>query len=315
MKLTRLILILTMTLTPIATQAQTTAELLGYPADAKLLIIHGDDIGMCHSHNVAAIDALEKGIVTSGSIMVPCPWLLEIAEYAKAKPDADLGLHLTLTSEWKRYRWRPLAALPLVKGLIDAEGYIHHDVESTVRNAKPEEVEAELRAQIEHALASGIKPTHMDSHMGTIYADTRFVKVALNLSEEYDIPFMFFHPTPSVMQMAEGRFDHDIYNELKKRNVPMLDGLYSIHDTPVERAEPFYKNLIRNLQPGVSELILHLAVPGDEIKAITGSHRQRAEDYRLFTSESMRQFIKEQGVNLIGWKDLKPLWDKRIRVQ
>ncbi len=133
----------------VSTQAETVAEKLGYPADAKLVIIHGDDVGMCHSANTSAADALEKGIVTSGSIMVPCPWFLEAAEYCRKNPETDLGIHLTLTSEWKHYRWRPVAALPLVKGLIDAEGFMHHGVRSVYSNASVKEAEAEIRAQIE----------------------------------------------------------------------------------------------------------------------------------------------------------------------
>ncbi len=152
-------------------QGQNTAERLGYPADARLLIIHADDTGMCHSANLASIDALKKGIVTSGSIMVPCPWFMEIADYAREHPEIDLGLHLTHTSEWKSYRWRPLALSSLVPGLIDAEGYMHSHVGSVVRSSNAKEIEAEIRAQIEFALQNGVKPTHLDSHMGTLYAE------------------------------------------------------------------------------------------------------------------------------------------------
>lgn len=293
--------------------AQSIAEKLGYPADAKLLIIHADDIGMCHSANVSAIDALEKGIVTSGSIMVPCPWFMEIAAYARENPEVDLGLHLTLTSEWKLYRWRPITPANLVKGLLDADGYMHRGVRAVAERATPREIEHELRAQIEHALASGVRPTHMDSHMGTIYTRSDYVKVALKLAEEYDIPFMYFNPTPQMLEIAEGRYDYDIHKDLMNQGIPMLDALFSISNTPVEEAEAFYQNVISNLKPGLSELILHLAKEGDEIRAITGSHRQRVEDYRIFTSPEMREFIQEQEVHLIGWKDLLPLWKNRQR--
>ncbi|RJP21608.1 MAG: ChbG/HpnK family deacetylase [Candidatus Omnitrophota bacterium] len=313
--ITRLILILFLVcagMTKIS-EGQTLAERLRYTADAKLLIIHGDDIGMCHSANVAAIDALEKGIVTSGSVMVPCPWFMEIAAYAREHPDIDLGLHLTHTAEWKHYRWGPLAGRSVTPGLVDERGYMHPDVFSVVRSSNAREIEAETRAQIEFALKHGMKPTHLDSHMGTLYAIREFADVAIKLAEEYDIPLMLFHLTPHIRQMLDSRdfYTPAFVESLETRDFPLLDALYQIHNTPVEKSEEFYRNVIRNLQPGVSELIIHLADASKEIEAISSSHRQRVEDYRIFTSPEMREFIREQGVQLIGWKDLYQLWKER----
>lgn len=297
--------------TSIHTYSETTAEKLGYPSDAKLLIIHADDIGMCHSANVASMDALTKGIVTSGSIMVPCPWFLEIAQFSQEHPDIDLGLHLTLTAEWRRYRWRPLAPVSTVANLLDPEGYMFRDVRSVASNASAEEIKTELRAQIEFALAHGIKPTHLDSHMGTIYARPDYVRAAIELSEEYDIPFMLFRATPQIIEMTGDRFDHELSAAMDRRDVPLLDGLYSIKDTSPDESRQFYRQVIQSLQPGVNELIIHLAVESDEIKAITNSWRQRVFDYQIFTDPKMREWIEAQGVILIGWDDLLPLWKQR----
>jgi len=99
---------------------RTLAERLGYPRVAKLLIVHADDLGMAHSINAATIKAFETGLVNSGSIMIPCPWLPEIAAYARANPNADLGLHLTLTSEWKLFRWGSVLPKDSVRSLFDA---------------------------------------------------------------------------------------------------------------------------------------------------------------------------------------------------
>jgi len=150
-------------------QTKTIAERLGYAPDAKLLIIHADDLAVAHSEDSASFDALDKHAVTSASIMVPCPWLSEVAEYAKAHPDADLGLHLTLTSEWKSYRWGPVASTNTVPSLLDPSGYLWPDTPQALGALKPAEVEREIRAQIERANAFGIHPTHLDSHMGTLF--------------------------------------------------------------------------------------------------------------------------------------------------
>ena len=297
-------------------RAQTVAERLGYPADARLLILHGDDIGMCHSANTSAIDALQKGIVTCGSIMVPCPWFLEIASYAGQHPEADLGLHLTLTSEWKFYRWRPLAAQSLVKGLIDSEGFMHHAVSEVNQNASPQEVEAELRAQITVALQHGIKPTHLDSHMGTIYYNPGYLPVAMKLSEEYDIPLMLFRASPEILKEL-GEKQQEQYTvlsqQLEQRGIPLIDALPSLKETPVDQYEEGYKELIAGLKPGVSEIILHLADESREYEAITGSYPRRLAEYRLFTRPAMKEYIEKQGIHLIGWKDLLPLWKQRSR--
>ncbi len=307
------VLFLVFGMTALEKQSKTVAERLGFPAKAKLLIIHADDIGMSHSANTASFDALEKGIVTSGSVMVPCPWFLEVADYARNHPDVDIGLHLTHTSEWKDYRWRPLAVASLVPGLIDSQGYMHRNVGGVLGSANAEEIGAEIRAQIEFALKNGMKPTHLDSHMGTLYAKKEFFEVAVKLAEEYDIPFMLFHLTPEIRKRAGDSqlYPQSFVDMMDARGVPMLDALYSIHDTAVEESEAFYKNVIKNLKPGVSEIIIHLASPSPEIEAITNSHRQRIMDHRVFTDPEMREFIHDQGVHLIGWKDLHKLWKER----
>src|SRR5262245_3119119 len=144
------------TLVTVVTDAQTPAtktlvERLGYPADAKLLIVHADDLGAAHSINIASIKAFEVGLVNSGSIMIPCPWLSEIATYARSHPEADLGLHLTLTSEWTPYRWGPVLSKERVPSLLDSSGYFYLTESEAAAKANPKEVEAEVRAQIERA--------------------------------------------------------------------------------------------------------------------------------------------------------------------
>src|SRR5687768_329045 len=169
-------------------QDRTLAERLGYPRDAKLLIVHADDLGMAHSVNAATLKAFETGLVNSGSIMVPCPWLPEIAAYARANPQADLGLHLTLTSEWTTFRWGPVTPKDRVSSLLDKNGYFQLTETEAAAKADPKEVELEIRAQIERARASGIQPTHLDSHMGTLYQNKALFEIFLKVAREYKLP-------------------------------------------------------------------------------------------------------------------------------
>src|SRR2546423_1183455 len=164
------------------------AERLGYKAADKLLIINGDDCGMCHAANMATIECLEKGLMRSATIMVPCPWFPEIAAYAKAHPESDFGIHLCHTSEWSKYRWGPVADREKVPGLLDPDGYLWHEVPDVYAHATPEEALVEGRAQIRRALAAGIDVTHLDSHMGTLQLDPRYLKMYLQLATEFNVP-------------------------------------------------------------------------------------------------------------------------------
>src|SRR5215469_1887552 len=168
-------------------QTKTVAERLGYPPDAKLLIVHADDLAVAHSVDAASFDALDKNAVTSASVMVPCPWLNEVAAYAKDHPRADLGLHLTLTSEWKLYRWGPVESKDKVPSLLDSSGFLWPETAPAAQNIKPEEAEREIRAQVERAVAAGIRPTHLDSHMGVLFARPNLFAVYVKVAHEYGL--------------------------------------------------------------------------------------------------------------------------------
>src|ERR1041385_5722793 len=174
----------------LSAQQQTGAERGGDPRDAKRRISHADDLGFAHSADAASFDALNSGAITSASIMMPTPWVTEVAAYAKAHPDADLGLHLTLTSEWQTYRWDGLAPTDKVPSLYDADGTLPNDEAIVAKRAKPEEVERELRAQVERALALGIKPTHLDSHMGALFTKPELVAAYVQVAHDYHLPFL-----------------------------------------------------------------------------------------------------------------------------
>jgi len=183
-------------------QTKTVAERLGLPADTKLLILHADDLGVAHSVNAASFDALDKGAISSASIMMPTPWVTEVATYAKQHPNADLGLHLTLTSEWLTYRWGSVESKDKVPSLLDSTGTFPSEVPPVVARAKPAEVERELRAQVERAIALGIRPTHLDSHMGTLFTTPELIATYVKVAHDYRLPFLAMKTTPGGTAMS-----------------------------------------------------------------------------------------------------------------
>jgi hypothetical protein len=283
-----------------------TAQRLGYPADAKLLIIHADDLAVAHAQDMASFEALNRGAVTSASIMVPCPWLPEVAEYAKAYPDADLGLHLTLTSEWKTYRWGPVAPRDQVASLLDPLGYLFPDAGEAARNIKPEEAEREVRGQVETARKMGIRPTHLDSHMGVLFSKPALMAVYANVAHQYNLPFLMLK-VPGVPA--------DMYSALSPKDV-ILDHVFMA--APPLKPEDwlsYYTHILKTLPAGVSELIVHLAYDDDEMKAVTANHPDydgawRQRDFNVVTSPEFRQALEENHITLLTWRELGKLLPK-----
>lgn len=276
--------------------------------DKKLLILHADDLGMSHSANRATLKAIEAGVVSSASIMMPCGWVSEVVEWAKKHPEADLGLHLTLTSEWGTLRWRPVAPADKVKGLIDPQGYMWSSVEQVVRHASPQEVELELRAQIEMALKLGLKPTHLDSHMGTLYADPRFFEVFLKLGIEYKITPMVFSPTPEIMLMASARGMNykEVYQRIQQAGLPTIDSLnpqYEIGES-YDKHRARLHQYIRQLKPGVNELIVHLGEADPEGRAITSHWQYRVDELRILMEPAFKELLQQSGVQLYTYREL-----------
>jgi predicted glycoside hydrolase/deacetylase ChbG (UPF0249 family) len=287
-----------------AAQQPSLAERLGYPRDAKLLIVHADDLGMAHSVNTATIKAFETGLVNSGSIMVPCPWLSEIAAYARANPQADLGLHLTLTSEWTQFRWGPLASRNRVGSLLDKDGYFRLTESEAAAQADPKEVELEIRAQIERARAMGIQPTHLDSHMGTLYQNKALFDVFLRVARDYKLPVRVAKAWVARAEFLSGSLtEKDVY----------IDRVLDINPgvTPQDWAK-FYSDAIRNLEPGVTEVVIHLAYDDAEMRGATSDHPNwgaawRQRDFEFFTSDAFRKVLEENQIKLVTWREIGKL--------
>jgi chitin disaccharide deacetylase len=224
-------------------------------------------------------------------------------------------LHLTLTSEWKYLRWRPVASPEKVKGLLDEEGFMWRSERQTATKATPQEVETELRAQIERALQFGLKPTHLDTHMGTLYTRKDFFDVYTKLGKEYGIPVMVMRPTPEIIAYGKRAglpITEDLLKKVEADGFVMLDHL--VTGVPgknfAERKEA-YKNLLRNLKPGVTMLIVHLGMNDPELKATTGAWEERYGDFLSFTDPEIEALIKELGVKLTTWREMgKISWKK-----
>jgi len=304
MRLSKYSVAIMLLISPLTTafgQTKTIAERLGYPPKSKLLILHADDLAVAHSEDTASFDALDKHAVTSASIMVPCPWLSEVAAYAKDHPDADLGLHSTLTSEWKSYRWGPVESKDRVPSLLDPSGYLwpdtdHHDL-------KPEEVEREIRAQIERALAMGIHPTHLDSHMGVLFSRPELFAVYVKVAREYKLPFLAVRSPEAPKELLSMLSDKDLILD----SVVMADPKVPIGDW-----KAFYSNAIKNLKSGVTEIIVHLGHDDAEMQAVMVDHPDygaawRQRDYDVVTSAEFQKALRDNHVILIHWKDLKKL--------
>jgi predicted glycoside hydrolase/deacetylase ChbG (UPF0249 family) len=290
---------------------RTLAERLGYQASDKLLIVNGDDAGMCHAANQATIDSLQNGWMTSATIMVPCPWFPEIAAYAKAHPQADFGVHLTHTCEWKNYRWGPVSGRHAVPGLVDRDGYLWPDILSVYLNATPEEAETEARAQVQKALAAGIDVTHLDSHMGTLQYDLRFYAVYRRLALEFNLPLRM-----ASQDMLETRAAGQIRAQLAADGVVFPDYLIHGGREKGETVTTYWKRMLANLKPGVTELYIHAALATEELKHITGSWEDRATEHRLFTTDpEIREILKAQGVKPIGYRALRDLQRRERTVQ
>ena len=287
-------------------------ERLGFAPDTKVLIINCDDLGMCHAENAATFNALLNGVATSATVMMPCPWVPEVVQWKKEHPEADLGVHLTLTSEWKRYRWGPVVGRELLPSLVDPQGYMWKDCEPLWEHVKPDEAYRECRAQIEMAIRLGLDPTHIDNHMGSLQTHPELWKIYLRLAKEFNLPVRMASEELYAAMGAAGR--RKIYAENGIIGPDVLiypDALPFPEPKSPEETPAYYEKILRSLQPGkVYELYLHCALEGPELQHITGYHWRRQADYDWLVSPKTRQLIDQLGIKLIGYRPLRDLQRK-----
>ena len=289
----------------------------------KYLIINADDFGMCRAGNLAVFDLLKSGGITSSTIMAPCGWAPEACKFAKENPQFAIGVHLTLTSEWSNYRWAPVSASN-TESLRDEDGYMFKESDEVEKNVDIDEVEAEIRAQIERLKKLGLTPSHLDNHMGSLYGieTGRFelLNLVLDIAGEYGLPFRFpgtFTDDQLNNTMLDIKIDKNIIMGLfekitayaKSRGVITPDYLIPGEWTgPQKDSYDNYREYIYELYKtfpeGVTETYIHPALECDELKGTSSVWERRVWEYKLFSDPKTKQHIESCGIKLINYRDL-----------
>lgn len=307
----------------------TYAERLGYPKGAKVLILHVDDAGMSYDSNEGAIAALTKGVANSCSVMMPCPWVPGFVRFLHQNPSIDAGLHLTLTAEWQDYRWGPLTGKPTVPGLVDSVGALWPSVEDVVKHATADEVEKEIRAQVERAEKMGFKPTHYDSHMGTLFATPAFLERYIKLGIEKNTPVMLPGGHNSLIKQETGTSDERLQQMrtlgqmLWMAKLPVLDDLHNFSynwqppagvSTDEKALQAFktakYIESVRLLKPGVTMMIMHCTATTEVFPKISDSGPIRKGDLLAMLDPALKAALQKEGIILATWRELKERRDR-----
>lgn len=285
---------------------------------AKYLIIHADDAGMSHSVNKGTIDSIESGIVSSASMMVPCPWFPAWAKYAQENPEGCYGIHLTLTNEWEDYRWGPVASRDKVPSLVNKEGDMWDSVPEVAANVKAHEVEIELRAQIDKALEYGVPLSHLDTHMGAVISRPDLLEIYVNLGIEYDLPVMWvrrFGEATAKQYPALAERGEQLLKVIDKHGMPVLDGIGQFYGGEThEKRVGNYRQFLQDLKPGVTQLIIHCGYDNEELQNITSSASRRDGDRRIFMDPKIIAEIDDLGIQVINWKQFRKMYERPVEL-
>ena len=284
---------------------------LGYSETDRLVIIHTDDIGMCHASVQAFQDLWAFGTITSGATMVPCPWFPAVARMCREDPAIDMGVHATLNAEWEGYRWGPVSTSDSSSGLMDEAGYFHQWHQAVYDNARPEAVEKEVNAQVERALSAGIDVTHVDSHMGTIM-NPLFIQSYIQAASSRLLPSMLPRlDAIGIEMMGVGEQERIMYlpvmQMLESMGLPMLNGLLSMPlNEPDQGAQmENAKELLGNLPEGITHFVLHPSIDTPELRAIASDWESRVANYRVFMSDALKTFLQQEDIKSIGYRQIR----------
>jgi len=321
---------------------KTYAERLGWPKESKVVIFHVDDAGMSHESNEGAMEAIDFGLANSTSIMMPCSWSPEFLSYLRKKPKIDAGIHLTLTSEWDTYRWRPILGKNAVPGLCDEHGFLWHTVADVLSHATVDEVDREIQAQFEQAIFMGFNPTHIDTHMFTLFANEKFLEVYIKLGIEKKIPIMFpggdnvFYLSErnanSLIDMQNGinsLVDPIIPNSesliyfkkigrlLWENGLPVLDDLHNSSygwkmpdirsKTDIEIQAWYTDKYIQSLDKlsaGLTMVILHCTKHSDTFDFISDSGYKRKGELLAMIDPRLKAYMMKNNIILTTWREV-----------
>ncbi len=292
---------------------------LGFSSKDRVLIFHADDIGMCSASVDAYIDLLSSGYISSASAMVPCPWFPQIASFCRESKDdrIDMGVHLTLTSEWKNYRWRPISTNDISSGLIDEDGYFFKSSAQVQEKANPFMVKREIEAQVECAILSGIEVTHIDSHMGTLF-HPKFLPDYLRTAIKYKVPALMLRYDEN--KLKEIGFDQETalllteqIEALENEGIPLLDEVFLMRSESCETHLEQVKGVLDSLKPGITYFIIHPSKNTPELQMITEGWFSRVADYQTFMNEELNNYTKKLGIQVIGWKVIREIMRKEIK--
>lgn len=282
---------------------------LGYSDIDRLVIIHTDDIGMCHASVQAFKDLWSVGGVTSGAVMTPCAWFPAVAKMCRENPAMDMGVHATLNAEWESYRWAPVSDVGAGSGLRDEAGYFHDDPDNTSKLASVEDVEKEVNAQIEMALKADIDVTHVDSHMGAIM-HPKFIQTYIQAAGGRALPNMLPRlDAVGIEVMGISEADRVAYAPIMEMlegiGVPTLNGIMSMPlDLPNGQME-IAKKLLGNLPVGITHFILHPSIDTPELRAIAPDWESRVANYETFMSDELKKFIESEDIKPIGYRAIR----------
>lgn len=281
----------------------------------KTIVFHADDLGMCHAANTAFAKIAAYGITRCGSVMVPCPWFPELASLARENPAWDIGVHLTLTSEWNSYRWGPISTQNTASGMMDSEGYFWRSTADAIKYVDPVFARAEMRAQIDRALAAGIDVTHLDSHMGTAFSPV-LMQTYVDLAIEYRVPAFITHIVESAWPFSQYGAERTAARRAavttaQQASLPIFSGMgYEPLDEPDNRLEQYVSGLAATTD-GLTHFLYHPAMAGDELTAIAPDHEAREGDLAVFTDPNFQIALQKAGVSLTGYRELRDAYRAR----
>ncbi len=298
-----------------AAMAETWAERLGFPPESKVLVLHAHGLGMCFETSAAGMQLVESGNLRSASAMPPCPWFANVAQWSTKHQDADLGLELTINSEWPRYRWKPVLSDGSVASLTDTDRFLWQSPIQTMVNVSAEDVERELRAQIEWAKVNGLRPAHLTTHLGILFTRLDLTEVYLRIARQYWIPAVVVDLTPEQVERFRQQgypIPDELIQVLDDYPLPKVDDLRIVEpaDSYESKKQSFIK-MISELPPGITQVAFQPAVESEALKQIASDWQQRVWEAQLIQDPDVRAVLTGDGIILTDWRELMDRFEGR----